>query len=97
MNPNPVPLIATPIIFPRAFTIALPVAPCPLLPIKSTLGGPHLRTLVLQLGRDGSAGIALLRSSAKLVSLSNPSLSITLSKVSSTAFETPLLALNACG
>ena len=57
--------------------------------MKSTLGGPHLRTLVLQSGRDGFAGIALSRSSAKLVSLSNPSLSIILSKESSIDFETP--------
>ena len=79
------PLIATPIIFPRAFTIALPVAPCPLLPIKSTLGGPHLRTFVLQFGRDGAAGIASAISlipSAKFASLSNPILSAIVSNVS---------------
>ena len=50
--------MATPIICPRAFTIALPLAPCPLLPTKSTLGGPHLRTFVLQSGLDGYALIA---------------------------------------
>ena len=97
LNPNPGPLIATPMICPKALTTAFPDAPSPLLPIKSTLGGPHLRTLVLQSGRDGFAGIDFSRSSAKLVSLSNPTLSIILSKVSSTDFETPFLALNDCG
>ena len=82
---------------PRAFTIAFPVAPWPLEPMKSTLGGPHLRTLVLQSGAVGDAGIDFSRTLAKLVSLSNPILSIILSKLSSNAFETPLLALNACG
>ena len=94
MKPNPGPLIATPIILPRAFTIALPVAPCPLLPIKSTLGGPHLRTFVLQSGRDGSAGIASAISlipSAKFASLSNPILSAMVSNVSSIDFVTPFL------
>ena len=37
-----------------ALTIALPDAPSPLLPIKSTLGETHLRTLVLQSGADGA-------------------------------------------
>ena len=46
-------------ILPRVLTIALPVTPLPPPPIKSTLGGPQRRTLVLQSGLDGSASIAL--------------------------------------
>ena len=89
-NPNPGPLIETPIICPIAFTMALPLAPSPLLPIKSTLGGPHLRTFVLQSGLDGEASIAssiLSKSGVNL--LFNPTLSIILSKLSSIDFVTP--------
>ena len=94
MNPNPGPLIDTPMIFPTAFTIALPLAPCPLLPIKSTLGGPHLRTFVLQSGRDGAAGIASAISlipSAMFANLSNPILLPIVSNVSPIDFVTPFL------
>ena len=58
MNPEPLPATATPIICPSALTIALPLAPWPLPPRKSTLGGPHLRTFVEQFGADGIAGTA---------------------------------------
>ena len=46
--------------------------------MKSTLGGPHLRTLVLQFGADGFAGIpsAILSiPSARFVRALNPALS----------------------
>ena len=77
-------------IFPRAFTIALPVAPWPVPPIKSTLGGPHLRTSVWQSGFDGVAGIASLRLSTRgLTKDDNPTLSIILSKLSPIDLETP--------
>ena len=44
--------------FPSAFTIALPLAPLPSgLPIKSTFGGPHRRTFVLQSGFEIPDGL----------------------------------------
>ena len=85
-------MIATPIIFPRAFTIALPDAPWPLLPMKSTLGGPHLRMLVWQSGRDGLAGIALSISSKRgLIKEFNPILSVIDLNSSPIDFDTPFL------
>ena len=93
-------MIATPITLPRAFTIALPDAPWPPPPIKSTLGGPHSKTFVLQSGRVGDAGIALpifSISSAKLLSWLNPELARIPSKLSSTALATPFFAENAVG
>ena len=99
-NPNPGPLIATPIILPRAFTIAFPLAPWPLLPIKSTLGGPHLRTLVSQFGALGNAGIPsaiLLIPSARFVRELNPAFAMMLPKSSGFMFETPPFVENFVG
>ena len=92
VNPDPGPPIATPIIFPRAFTIALPVTPCPSPPIKLTVGGPQRRTFVLQSGRLGDAEIALSMLSNKgLISLFSDALPIILSKESSIPFCIPYL------
>ena len=61
---------------PIAFTIALPVTPRPPPPMKSTLGGPQRRTLVLQSGLDGSASIALsILSNKGLINLFNEAFS----------------------
>ena len=58
--------------------------------MKSTLGGPHLRTLVLQFGALGNAGIpsAILSiPSARLVIELNPALSSILPKTSKPSFD----------
>ena len=97
LNPNPDPLIATPIICPTALTTAFPDTPCPPPPIKSTFGGPHLRTFVLQSGADGEASIASSIFSRSAVVLEfNPALSIILSKFSSIPFDTPFFEENTC-
>ena len=92
--------IATPITFPRALIIALPLAPVPFPPKKSTLGGPHLRTFVLQSGALGNAGIPSAISSipsAILVRRLNPKPSIKESKLSSSDSETPFFEENTVG
>ena len=87
VNPDPTPPNETPIILPRVLTIALPVTPLPPPPIKSTLGGPQRRTLVLQFGADGSASIALsILSKRGLICLFNEAFSIIVPILSSIFF-----------
>ena len=66
--------------------------------MKSTLGGPHLRTFVVQSGFEGDAGIASSILSNRGVNLEfNAKLSIILSKPSSIDFETPPFEENEVG